>query len=192
MSSMFAVILGVIVQNILKFYYPFFIEKRLKKLRYTPRTSPDGRKMKLLSEEEEDVYLDEGMQAEEDAFSVDYDVWIDEDYEGLLYRNEIFQEIRERQRIAGYIKNIREDGKIDVSLQSIGFLNKIEGNEAVVLEKLKATEDGFFALNDKSSPEDIKYLLKMSKKSFKSAIGGLYKAKIIVIASNGIYLSKEI
>jgi len=79
MSSMFAVILGVIVQNILKFYYPFFIEKRLKKLRYTPRTSPDGRKMKLLSEEEEDVYLDEGMQAEEDAFSVDYDVWIDEE-----------------------------------------------------------------------------------------------------------------
>ena len=79
MSSMFAVILGVIVQNVLKFYYPFFIEKRLKKLRYTPRTSPDGRKMKLLSEEEEDVYLDEGMQAEEDAFSVDYDVWIDEE-----------------------------------------------------------------------------------------------------------------
>lgn len=79
MSSMFAVIIGVIAQNVLKFYYPFFIEKRLKKLRYTPRTSPDGRKMKLLSEEEEDVYLDEGMQAEEDAFSVDYDVWIDEE-----------------------------------------------------------------------------------------------------------------
>lgn len=77
-SSMLAIIVGVVVQNILKFYYPFFIEKRLKKLRYTPRISPDGRKMKLLSEEEEDVYLDEGMQAEEDAFSVDYDVWIDE------------------------------------------------------------------------------------------------------------------
>ena len=79
MSSMLALILGIIVQNILKFYYPFYIEKRLKKLRYTSRTSPDGRKMKLLSEEEEDVYLDEGMQAEENAFSVDYDVWIDEE-----------------------------------------------------------------------------------------------------------------
>lgn len=79
MTGMLALIIAVIVQNILKFYYPFFIEKRLKKLRYTPRTSPDGRKMKLLSEEEEDVYLDKGMQAEEDAFSVDYDVWIDED-----------------------------------------------------------------------------------------------------------------
>ena len=79
MSTMFAIIAGVIIQNILKFYYPFYIEKRLKKLRFTPRVSPEGRKMKLLSEEEEDVYLDEGMQAEEDAFSVDYDVWIDEE-----------------------------------------------------------------------------------------------------------------
>ena len=78
-SVMMSMIIAVIMQNILKFYYPFYIEKRLKKLRYTPRTSPDGRKMKLLSEEEEDVYLDEGMQAEEDAFSVDYDVWIDEE-----------------------------------------------------------------------------------------------------------------
>ena len=62
----------------LKFYFPFFIEKRLKKLRYSPRISADGNVMKLLSEEEEDVYLDEGMQAEENAYSVDYDVWIDE------------------------------------------------------------------------------------------------------------------
>lgn len=78
-STMFAIIAGVIVQNILKFYYPFYIEKRLKLLRFTPRLSPEGRPMKLLSEEEEDVYLDEGMQAEEDAFSVDYDVWIDDE-----------------------------------------------------------------------------------------------------------------
>ncbi len=77
-SSMLAIIAGVVVQNVLKFYYPFYIEKRLKELRYSARISPDGRKMKLLSEEEEDEYLDEGMQAEELAFSVDYDVWLDE------------------------------------------------------------------------------------------------------------------
>jgi hypothetical protein len=77
-SSMMGIIVGVIVQNVLKFYYPFFIEKRLKKLRYSSRISPDGKKMRLLSEEEEDKYLDEGMQAEENAFSVDYDVWIEE------------------------------------------------------------------------------------------------------------------
>ncbi len=73
-------IIGVIVQNLLKFYYPFYIEKRLKKLRYKPRISPkSGKPMKLLSEEEEDVYLDEGMQAEEEIFSIDYDVWVDEE-----------------------------------------------------------------------------------------------------------------
>jgi hypothetical protein len=79
-TGMLALIIGVIIQNILKFYYPFFVEKRLKKLRYSPRISPkSGKAMKLLSEEEEDVYLDEGMQAEENIFSIDYDVWIDEE-----------------------------------------------------------------------------------------------------------------
>ncbi len=73
-------IVGLIVQNLLKFYYPFFIEKRLKVLRYKPRVSPKtGKAMKLLSETEEDAYLDEGMQAEENVFSIDYDVWKDEE-----------------------------------------------------------------------------------------------------------------
>ncbi len=79
-SAMMAGIIGVVVQQILKFYYPFYIEKRLKALRYAERINPqNGNKMTLLSEEEEDDYLDEGMQAEEDAFSVDYDVWIDKE-----------------------------------------------------------------------------------------------------------------
>ncbi len=79
-TVMMGLIIGVIISNILKFYYPFYVEKRLKKLRYTPRVSPKtGKPMKLLSEEEEDVYLDEGMQEEENVFSVDYDVWIDEE-----------------------------------------------------------------------------------------------------------------
>lgn len=73
-------IVALIVQNLLKFYYPFFIETRLKALRYSPRISPKtGKAMKLLSEEEEDSYLDEGMQAEENVFSIDYDVWKDEE-----------------------------------------------------------------------------------------------------------------
>src|SRR5690349_4315377 len=73
-------IVALIVQNLLKFYYPFFIEKRLRALRYKPRVSPKtGKAMKLLSEDEEDVYLDEGMQAEEEVFSIDYDVWKDEE-----------------------------------------------------------------------------------------------------------------
>lgn len=79
-TVMFALIAGVIAQNMLRYYYPFHIEKRLKKLRYSARINPNnGNVMKLLSEEEEDVHLDEGMQAEENLFSIDYDVWIDEE-----------------------------------------------------------------------------------------------------------------
>lgn len=76
----FSLIAAFFFQNYLKFYYPFYVEKRLKALRYKPRVSPkSGKPMKLLSEEEEDAYLDEGMQAEENVFSVDYDVWLDEE-----------------------------------------------------------------------------------------------------------------
>ncbi|MBS1487953.1 MAG: hypothetical protein JST43_10240 [Bacteroidetes bacterium] len=78
-SVAMALIVAVIIQTLLKFYYPFYIEKRLKVLRYKPRISAKtGKPMRLLSEEEEDVYLDEGKQAEENVFSVDYDVWIGE------------------------------------------------------------------------------------------------------------------
>ncbi len=78
-SLCIGVLYGYIAQLIIKFYYPGVLEKKLKKLRYTPRINPEnGNKMKLLSEDEEDAYLDEGMQAEENVFSVDYDVWIDE------------------------------------------------------------------------------------------------------------------
>lgn len=70
---------GYVAYLILKYYYPTRLNRKLNKLRYTPRINPEtGNEMKLLSEEEEDAYLDEKMQAEESVFSVDYDVWIDE------------------------------------------------------------------------------------------------------------------
>ena len=62
-------------------------------------------------------------------------VLINDTYEGMLYKNEVFQKVREGQKLKGYVKNLREDQKIDVSLQPIGFLNKIDANERFVLEK---------------------------------------------------------
>ncbi len=73
-----ATLIGYVGYLILKFYNPGRIQKKLDKWRYMPRISSAGNEMKLLSEAEEDVYLDEGMQAEENIFSVDYDVWVDE------------------------------------------------------------------------------------------------------------------
>lgn len=78
-STMFGMIVGVVIFNYLQYYYPTLVEKRLHTLRCKPRVSPSGKPMKLLSESEEDVHLDEGQRAEEKIFSVDYDVWVDED-----------------------------------------------------------------------------------------------------------------
>lgn len=116
-----------------------------------------------------------------------FTVLIEEEFEGLLYRNEIFQELRERQRIAGFIKNIREDGKIDVSLQPQGFRNVIELDTEKVVEAIY-DHDGFLPLTDKSSPEEIKQILLMSKKAFKRAVGSLYKEKTIAIKEGGLEL----
>ncbi len=76
----FGTLYGYVAYLIFNYYYPKRLHKKLHRLRYTPRVNPQtGNQMKLLSEEEEDAYLDEGMQAEENVFSVDYDVWIDEE-----------------------------------------------------------------------------------------------------------------
>lgn len=71
-------LVGYVGYLVLEYYYPSVINRKLLKWRYMPRVSSKGVKMRLLSEEEEDVHLDMGMQAEENIFSIDYDVWVDE------------------------------------------------------------------------------------------------------------------
>ncbi len=108
-------------------------------------------------------------------------------HKGLLYKDEVYDEsIRTGDHLRGYIKNIRPDHKIDVALQQQGYAN-IEPNAEKILEELRASR-GFLRLNDNSHPEDIKTVLKMSKKTFKKAIGSLYKEKLIDIKEDGIYL----
>ncbi|WP_196889388.1 DUF1040 family protein [Aureivirga sp. CE67] len=114
-------------------------------------------------------------------------VLVNEEYEGMLYKNEVYQKVREGQKLEGFVKKVREDGKVDVSLQKQGFRNSIDQNMEAVLQKLKE-EGGYSECNDKSDPDSIKYHFKMSKKAFKSAIGGLYKQKKISISENGIKL----
>lgn len=115
-----------------------------------------------------------------------YKVIINESHSGVLYSNEIFQELKIGERTKGFIKKIREDEKIDVVLSKPGY-EKIGGLADEILTKLKKN-NGFIALNDKSEPEAIKELFGVSKKSFKKAIGALYKGKIIKISEEGITL----
>ena len=112
---------------------------------------------------------------------INYNCW------GMLYHNEIFQEIQIGDVLEGYIKNIREDEKIDLSLQVQGYLQQIPVATQQVLDKLKEKE-GFLPLTDKSSPEEIYACFKMSKKNFKKAIGKLYKERLIKLEKEGIRL----
>ncbi|WP_018249785.1 CvfB family protein [Orenia marismortui] len=114
------------------------------------------------------------------------EVIIDDKYYGLVYNDDIFKNLKIGQRHKGYIKKVREDNKIDLSLRKIGY-GRIEDAKTKILKKLKEKE-GFLALNDKSSPDLIKKVLEMSKGTFKKAIGGLYKEEIINITAEGIKL----
>jgi predicted RNA-binding protein (virulence factor B family) len=116
-------------------------------------------------------------------------VIINQKHKGLVYKDEVYDDsIRTGDKMKGYIKTIRPDGKIDVSLRILGFEN-IEPNSEIILNELRASR-GFLRLNDNSNPEDIKTVLKMSKKTFKKAIGLLYKEKLIEIKEDGIHLVK--
>lgn len=80
MSVAGGTLVAYVAYLVLEYYYPTKLDKKLKRYRYAPRINPKtGNKMRLLSEEEEDVHLEEGMIAEENVFSIDYDVWIDEE-----------------------------------------------------------------------------------------------------------------
>ena len=114
-------------------------------------------------------------------------VIINEKFKGLLYKDEVYDDaIRTGDRMRGYIKTIRPDNKIDVALQIQGY-ESIEPNSEKILDELRANR-GFLRLNDNSDPDDIKTVLKMSKKTFKKAVGALYREKLIEIKDDGIYL----
>jgi len=115
-----------------------------------------------------------------------WEVIINNWHKGLVYANEVYQKISIGDEMVGYIKNIRADNKIDVSLQPIGHLS-LEPTADLIYQTL-VDEKGFIGLHDKSDPEDIKDKFKMSKKAFKKAIGTLYRERRIEIKSDGIYL----
>lgn len=111
-------------------------------------------------------------------------VIINQKHAGLIYHDEVFQELRNGDSIKGYIKKIREGNKIDVTLQQQGY-QSIEPNADKIMEVLNENK-GFLALHDGSDPQKIYETLGMSKKTFKKAVGLLYKQKIITIEADGI------
>ena len=105
---------------------------------------------------------------------------------GILYQNELFQPVKKGQKLDGYIKQIREDHKIDLSLHQPGY-GKVVSLTDTILNELNAN-NGILMLSDKSPPETIYAAFGVSKKVFKQAIGALYKKKLITLDKNGIRL----
>ncbi len=117
---------------------------------------------------------------------IGYKVIINNTHWGLVYHSEVFQRLEKGEHLKGYIKEVREDEKIDVSLTPLGY-QKVEVIAKTILDSLKA-QGGYVAVHDKSEPELIYSLFRCSKKAFKQAIGALYKQKIINIETEGIRL----
>lgn len=137
---------------------------------------------------QENIDLEENQKVEILVFEktdLGYNVVINNLYKGLIYENEIFRRLAWGDQTTGYIKTIREDGKIDVSLQPIGFRHARDENARIILEKLEAN-GGILHLSDSSDPMDIQEQLGMSKKAFKKAIGGLYREGLITLSGASI------
>lgn len=145
-----------------------------------------------------DKYIDKDSSALKEGDEVDlllyaatdlgFKAIVNNRYEGIVYANEVFQQLSKGHTCKGYIKKVRDDGKIDLSLYKTGYRNKITELAEKIIIALK-NNHGFLPLGDKSSPEEIYSSLGISKKNFKQTIGNLYKEGVVRIESEGIYLN---
>ena len=116
-----------------------------------------------------------------------YKVIINNSHTGLIYRNQIFRPVHVGERLRAWVRSVRDDEKIDLSLQPMGYRNVIDSAEAQLLRSLHL-HGGFLSLTDHSEPAEIAELLQMSKKNFKRAVGALYKQQRIKLEADGIRL----
>jgi len=116
-----------------------------------------------------------------------FTVIVNHAHKGLVYNNEVFKELNIGDKLKGFVKNIREENKLDISLQPIGYVNYNDTNTQLVYQAL-VDADGILEITDKSSPEEIHAQFGISKKAFKKALGALYKDRKIEIKPEGIRL----
>lgn len=114
-------------------------------------------------------------------------VIVDNRYSGLIYHNDVTRNIQRGERTTGFVYNVREDGKLDVRLDPVGRV-KISESAERLLSILKVQKH--LPIHDKSAPEDVRETVGMSKKTFKQAVGSLYKERLITLGKDGIYLAE--
>ncbi len=118
-----------------------------------------------------------------------YKVIVDGKYWGVIYYNEVFQELEKNQEVIGFIKHIRADGKLDLTLYKTGNKDAKDIGQ-VIIDDLEHA-GGFLPIDSKTPAEDIYDRYGVSKKKFKIALGGLYKNQLIEIKEDGIYLNNK-
>ena len=156
----------------------------------------DQKSARLLASTKIDKFLDNERLTVKEGDEVDllifqktdlgFNAVVNQYHKGLIYANEVFRELKVGDTLKGYVKKIRDENKLDISLQK-SVTEIIEPAGKVIFDLLQK-EGGFLNLSDNSSPEDIYKRLQISKKVFKKAIGGLYKQGLIKIADDGIYM----
>ena len=126
-----------------------------------------------------------------DKTDLGYKAVINHRHMGMLYKNEVFTELYYGKQIQGFIKIIREDGKIDLSLQPLVTGHKAADDIGPKILELLEEKGGFLEINDKTPAELIYEIFGVSKKKYKIALGGLYKKRLISIEEKGIRLTKK-
>ncbi len=114
---------------------------------------------------------------------------INDKHWGFLFNEDIFQKLNRGQRIKGYIKQVRPDYKIDVCLEKYGYDKAVDLSKAILKKLIE--NDGFLPVTDKSKPKEITALFGVSKKTYKRAVGALYKKKIVSLDADGIRLNER-
>ena len=170
--------------------------KMLKGHRYVVHAHVDEDSYRIMASAKVERYLSKEMPPYKAGEEVEVMAWqrtdlgykviVDNQYSGLVYQKEIFQALEPGMRLTAYVRQVREDGKIDLTLQKDGMA-KVDDFSAVLLQYIK-DHDGYTPLNDKSAAEDIYDAFGVSKKTFKKAVGDLYKRRLILLVEDGIRL----
>lgn len=163
---------------------------------YVVHAHLDEESYRIVASAKVDRYLSKEIAPYEAGQEVDILIWqktdlgfkaiIDNQYSGLLYESEIFQPLHTGMQLKAYVKQVREDGKIDLILQKPGQA-KVEDFSATLLQYIR-DNDGRILLNDKSPAEEIYDTFGVSKKTFKKAVGDLYKKHLVVLEADAISL----
>ena len=171
--------------------------KMIKGNRYLVHAHLDEESYRIVASAKVERYLSKEKAPYERGEEVDCMVWqktdlgfkviVDNKYSGMLFKNEVFQEIRTGQKLRAFVKQVREDGKIDLELQKRG-VQKVDDFSDILLNFIK-DNGGYTSINDKTDAEEIYHTFGVSKKTFKKAVGELYKKRLIVLEEGGIRIA---